>query len=349
MKTFLFSISFTIFATVVLGQEIPASKLINLPSLPLPKAESFLKSNSFAFSGSEVLRDTVFKSYEFRADRKNKSGHDATIRSIVVANCKDQYEVTYHTSSRIEYLRIIAELKKTGYQCDYEKDEKLQPAFYVYQSGNRTAEVCIKQSEGRTCHCIKLHRQEMPDTKALQDADDLMKFTSHEYLAHYFGEKNIQKDLYYFAKNDIVNCSVLFINTSRQVIFVWKDALNRRQISSLIFGGQNKLKSQDAAATTPIQNQWKLKNGLRPGMHLVELRKLNDKEIIFCGGNAPNPGLILPESTGIINFENADVILSCVNCTDEKFKASQMLQSDAELREGRMLFVLSIVLYPVGQ
>lgn len=329
-----------------MAQEIPAARFTNLVASTVAKTETFLASQNYSMVLSELSNDTVYKTYEFRPAKNKKQQKDSAVRSIVVANLKDQYDVTYHTSSHAEYLQILASLKKQGFQCDYDNEATLRPTSYLYQYGDQTAELQVKDEDGQSSYCIKLHRQAMPGSEELQTADDLLKFTSHEYLVHYFGEKNVKKDLFYFAENDVVNCSVLFMNTNRQVIFVWKDAMNRRTIDNLIFGGQNKLKSQQGHNGPKVQNQWRLKNGLRPGMHLVELRNLNKKEILFCGGNAPNPGLILPESSGEIDFHNTDVVLSCVNCTDEKFLISPRLGSDVELNQGRILFVLSVVLYP---
>jgi len=346
MKKVLLSLIGAIFATAALAQEIPSAQLTQLVASTMQKAETFLAKNNYTLVLSEMSNDTLYKTYEFNPAKNKKSHRDSSTRTVVLAGRNDQFDATYHTTSPAEYLRIIAALKKEGFYCNYEKDKTVQPASFVYQNRDRTAALCITQNEGHPCHSIRLHRQKMPASEELQAADDLFKFASHEYLVHYFGEKNVRKDLFYFAKNDVVNCSVLFMNTSRQVIFVWKDALNQSEVDNLIFGGLNKLKSQAAEATLPIQNQWKLKNGLRTGMHLIELYQLNKKGIVFCGGDAPNPGLILPESTGAIDFLNADVVLSCVNCTDEKFMGSQVMQSDMELNGGRIFFVQSIVLYP---
>jgi hypothetical protein len=173
-------------------------------------------------------------------------------------------------------------------------------ASYFYQHEAYTADASKKYrwSNGILLH----HKKIFPVDKDLHFAEDLLQFTSHEYLVYYFGEKNVKKDIYYFAGNDIVTCSVLLINTKRQVIFIWKDGLNRRRIDNLLFGGQHKLKSQETNDKFIAENSWFQKNGVHAGMPLFELRTLNDKNIAFCGGYAPNPGLIFPESSGKVDF-----------------------------------------------
>ena len=67
----------------------------------------------------------------------------------------------------------------------------------------------------------------------------------------------------------------------------------------------------------------------------------------FCGGDAPNPGLVFPESTGKVDFKNSDVILGCMNCSDNKFLKTKKMYADKAMKEGLIFFVLTIVLYPV--
>ena len=346
MKRLLLSILWVIFSTVASAQQIAANQLTQLVANGLTEAERLLAKSSYNLVLSQMSNDTLYKTFEFRA-KNRKWQTDSVSRKIVFAVCQQYFDATYYTTVPQEYNQIKAALKKQGYYCDYDKEESVASTPFLYQKEDRTVQCFATPNEEGSTYCIKLHRQNMPTADELKAADDLLKFTSHEYLVYYFGEKNVRKDMFYFAANDVVKCSVLFMNTERQVIFVWKDAKNSREISNLIFGGPGKLKSQASMATTvALQNQWRLKSGLRTGMHLVELCHLNNKGIVFCGGNAPNPGLILPESSGDLDFANADVVLSCVNCTDEKFMSSQLMKSDTELNEGRILFVQSIVLYP---
>jgi hypothetical protein len=349
MKKILFLFFWVILSTSAKSQELSPDKLIGLLSLSIAKTEGQLSNKKYVFTGTESSGDTVFRTYQCKlsGSSKKKQG-DGAARKVILATLKGTYTLTYQTSSATEYKNIIESLKKDGFYCEYEKDSTLKPASYLYQHEAYTAEACLKKEEGTDWHSITFFKKNFSPTNNLQTAEELLEFTSHEYLEYYFGEKNVKKDLYYFADNDIVSCSVLFINTKRQVIFVWKDGLNRRRISNLLFGGQHNLKSQQTYENVIAENAWMLKSGLRIGMPLIELRTLNDNNISFCGGKAPNPGLVLPESTGRIDFSVADVILGCNNCTDEKFLASRQLNSDKAMDDGRILFVLSIVLYPTN-
>ena len=348
MKKNLLIFFWVILSTTAFSQEISPDKLISMLSATIPKAEGQLRSRKYIFSGTESSGDTTFRIFQNRILGSSKKKTDGAARKCIIASLKGTFTLTYQTSLLTEYKSIIESLKKDGFHCEYEKDSSITPATYLYQHEGYTAEGCIRNEEGTDWYSVTFFKKNFSPNNNLQTAEELLEFTSHEYLEYYFGEKNVKKDLYYFADNDIVNCSVLFINTKRQVIFVWKDGLNRRRISNLLFGGQHNLKSQQSYESVIAENAWMLKNGLRIGMPLIELRTLNDNNISFCGGKAPNPGLILPESTGRIDFSQADVILGCNNCTDEKFLASRQMNSDRAMDDGRILFVLSIVLYPTN-
>lgn len=347
MKKILFIFFWVILSTSIQGQELSADKLISMVSTSVAKAENQLKEKKYIFAGTETVGDTTFRNYHYRAAiASRKKQADGVSRKCVFTLLKNTSTLTYQTSSEAEYKKIIESLKKDGFYCEYEKDSSITPSSYVYQHESYSAEVCKKQSEGVEMYSLTFFKKTFSPSNNLQTAEELLEFTSHEYLVYYFGEKNVKKDLYYFADNDIVNCSVLFINTKRQVIFVWKDGLNRRKISNLLFGGQHNLKSQQTYESVIAENAWMLKSGLRIGMPLIELRTLNDHNISFCGGKAPNPGLVLPESSNKIDFSAADVILGCNNCNDDKFLSAKQMNSDRALDDGRILFVLSIVLYP---
>jgi len=333
-------------AAMAAGQELSADKLIDMLSLSLPKLESQLLHKKYLYAGIEFSGDTAFNTYEPRpvGGKKNKQA-EAVRRRFTRAVLKNTFTLTYHTSSVNEYNDFIAELKKKGFYCEYEKDKTV--SSYLYQFRNYTADVSIKKAEDLTWYSFTFYKKLLPPPSELKFADDLLQFTSHEYLVLYFGANNVKRDLYYFGGEDIVKCSILFMNTNRQVIFIWKDNVNSRKINNLLIGGRHKLKSQQINAKSVEDNSWWLKSGIRAGMSLSELRTLNNKNIAFCGGDAPNPGLVLPESSSRIDFKNKDVILGCTKCDDDKFLHAKIMSADKAMAEGRNFFILTIALYPV--
>ncbi|CAN5433865.1 hypothetical protein BH11BAC5_BH11BAC5_09260 [soil metagenome] len=333
--------------TTVNAQEFSASRLIDMLSLDRNKIESQLTNKRYRSAGLEALGDTIVRTYQYHPVIKSrKKAVDSVGRRVQIATLKETFTLTYRTTSPAEYTGIIEKLKKDSFHCEYEKDSTIKS--HLYQHEDYTADASVTNEDGTNWYCITFFKKEFPLNRDLHFAEDLLEFTSHEYLVYYFGEKHVKKDVYYFSKNDIVKCSVLFSNTKRQVIFVWRDGLNRRKLDNILIGGAHKLKSQEGYDKFTAENDWLTKTGLHPGMPLFELRTLNEGNFTFCGGNSPNPGLVYSESDGKVDFKNTDIILGCMNCTDDKFLASQILSADKAMQDGRILFVLTMVLYPLA-
>lgn len=338
-----------------MGQDFSADKLIDMLSLKITKFESLLLNKKYNFSETEYSGDTAIRVYEsIPVISFNKKKHaDTTSRRFIRYQLKETFTLSYQTTSAAEQSGIITALKKKGFYCEYEKDSAVSPLSYLYQHEDYTADAGTVKGEDTVWYSITFFKKNFPVEKELYFGEDLLQFTSHEYLVYYFGEKNVKKDIYYFGGGDIEKCSVLLINTKFQVIFIWRDGLNRRKIANLLFGGQHRLKSQEGnnrqvvKDTVSTENGWKFKNGIYVGMPLYDLRGMNQKNIAFCGGNAPNPGLVFPESTGRVNLKNKDVILGCVNCSDDEFLKARIMNADKAMQDGRIFFILTIVLYPV--
>jgi hypothetical protein len=134
--------------------------------------------------------------------------------------------------------------------------------------------------------------------------------------------------VYFFSENELAKCSVLFLNTDRQVVFLWEDGDNNCTLSNLLIGGQQMLKSSLEHSNFIGQNSWHTKNGLHAGMTLYELRMLNGQDFKFYSGNSDQTGMVLPDKTGRVNFEQQGVILGCMNCRDPKFLSSSEMSAE---------------------
>lgn len=347
MKRTAFIFYWIVLTSPVYSQELSANQLLDMLSLTVPKLETRLSNKRYYADTLIFSGDTAVKTFRYiPAIKNNKKRSDTVSRKLLRSVLKESFTNTYQTTSALEYTNIISELKKNGFYCEYEKDTAVHTISHLYQYEAYTADASVIKLDSTTWYSITFYKKLLPVDSDLHFAEDLLDFTSHEYLVYYFGAHNVKKDIFYFAGNDIVSCSVLFTNTSRQVIFIWKDEKNRRKIDNLLFGGQHKLKSHQENEKFFAENSWKLKSKVHAGMPLFELRTLNEQNFAFCGGSAANPGLIFPESSGKIDFENAGVVLGCMNCDDDNFQSSKVLYADKAMNDGRVLFVLTIALYP---
>lgn len=327
------------------GQVISVDNLFILGSLSRSKADHFLYRNGFAAKGKSIQNDTVLSMYEYRTARSFKDRDSISI-SITRADIKEESYIIYETTSAFEFGNLKTALKNGGFYCNL-KDGGDHPFSLLYQNKDLSVRTAIKTDNGTTRYSLLFYKKKFPRAKDIYYADDLLTFTSHEYLAYYFGEKNVRKDIFFLSENEITKCSVLFLNTNRQVVFIWADEDNQCTISRILLGGQQNLKSALESGKYIRENNWALKSGLRPGMSLQELRMLNGNNFSFYGGNSGNSGSVIPDNRGKIDFKNEQIILSCLNCRDDKFNIARVVNADESIEEGRILFILSIVLHPL--
>ena len=79
-------------------------------------------------------------------------------------------------------------------------------------------------------------------------------------------------------------------------------------------------------------------------MTLYELRILNGDDLQFYGGNSLRSGTVITGNKGKLDFYKEEIILGCVNCNDSNFAKIETMNADEALKDGKILFVLSVVL-----
>jgi hypothetical protein len=331
------------------SQGIDVETIINLLSLSEQKLINQLQKKGFKYSGTNTKSDTIIKTFTlFTNTDKSQNSPDTIDRNILLVAGKNECTLTYQTSSAIEISNLKKALKLLGFYGSNEGDTSISASSMLYQHLNFTASIFETATTESILYAIKFHKKEFPNPEMMFYADDLLHFTSHEYLVYYFGEENVKKDIYFFTGNEISKCSVLFAGTKRQVVFIWEDEVNKRTISNLLFGGQQKLKSLLSKDKYITESSWLLKSGLYAGMTLYELRKLNGSDFNFYAGNAINSGLVLDDTKGNIDFKKENIILGCINCTDNNYRSTSIMSVDKAIKEDRIMFVLSVVLTPDG-
>ena len=188
-----------------------------------------------------------------------------------------------------------------------------------------------------------LKKRELPSS--VQFAEDLLSFDSHEYLVSYFGETNVQKDVYYFSEKKIKKCSVLFGNSNRQVVFVWEDENNLCKLSYILISGilptENGLPFNDNIG----RNKWVFKSGIYSGMSIRDLLRLNGKDFKFYGADSEFSMMVEPENTGNIDFKKTGIMLNSLDGNAPLLKKAKVSAED--IVENRIaLHVFYIMLTP---
>lgn len=330
LKTLLFILLFSGWACQSNAQSFTAIDITDAAALSAAKLPSYLIKKGFV-GGTCINPDE--KTFWFKGNKRKKIA-DSVIREITVGTSDTSFYFIYHTNSSAEKDFLKINLKANGYSGDSD----------FYQRNNITVKVSASVKEADTSWSFFVKTQLLPRVKEIIFAEDLLAFNSHEMLRFYFGDKNLKKDLYYFSDKEISKCSVLFPNSNRQVVFIWEDEKNNYQLGQIYIGAQLSLGSSEDNQRNAGENAWQLKNGIKTGMSLYQLRLLNGTDFNFGGGRSPYTGLVFADGKGKFDFSKENIILGCINCNDPDFEKAEIVNSDDALQEKRIIFVHTIVL-----
>ncbi len=344
-KSIFFSI-FCVASLIAKGQVMSSDNLLTMAGLAKPKLESYISKRGFVYKGKDQVKDTLQGRYDYLKIKKEKDKKiDSITRSFFLEDVQGTSLIAYQTSSFPEFNALVEQFKKDGFYCNQPADS-VEKEVLLFQHNDITVRTFFTVADTIKSYGLRVQKKLFPNPKEVNYADDLLAFTSHEYLAYYFGKNNVKNDVYFFSENEVARCSVLFLNTNRQVVFIWKDDVNKCTIDHLLFGGQQKLESLKQNDNFIAESNWIFKSGIHPGMSLFELRRLHGFDFKFCGGNSANSGSVLPDNAGKLNFKRENIILSCINCNDQKFASAAVIDADDAITDEKILFVLTIALNP---
>lgn len=277
----------------------------------------------------------------------HKVSKDKTIEKLVGRYDKrDTAAIFYQTNSKIEFDELKINLEEDGFEHE-PIDSLIKPIPAFYQRGNITIFPVVKKEGEKATYGFTIERKQLPKGNEILFAEDLLQLTSHQYLTSVFGASHVKKDVFYFSEKEINKCSVLFPNTSLQVIFIWKDAVNNKDIAYLMIGGELRSKSSEAFEKAIEMNKWRSKQGVYLGMSLRELEKLNNGPIKFFGWESGQPGIVHPQNIGSINFRKLGVQLNCLDCNEDKYYSNnQLISSTDVLQQYARVYISTLVIMP---
>lgn len=321
------------------AQGFSMEDLVSLTSVTSAKFDAFLAKKGYRaagiYAGSDSLAYTYF-------DKKAKE--QVPDKRILKCDRNDMATIAYQTSEQAEFDRLCKQLQQEGYTFT-RKDGKP-----LYQKANITIKTQTWLDDSRPVYSFVVEKKVLPLASEIMYAEDFLQLESHEYLAAVFGPQNVRKDVFYFSEDEMNNCSVLFPNTTRQVIFIWKDETSRKDIDFLLVGGN--LRSENAVNLhRPVaQNNWQSRSGIRSGMTLRELQELNGGPITIYGWESEQPGVVSENNNGKIDFKKVGVVLHCLDCNEDRYYSkSSLINSATLLAQSRRVFVSTLVILPVRQ
>lgn len=334
MKRLAWILTILIFPQLVSAQAVNLKEWVSLLNLHPNKLETHLQKKGFKPSGSWSEEEVFSK---IKVD-----SNGTTTRSFRLLSGDEQPLLQYTTPSRQEFQDIQQELLSSGFHGPAHISDSTQPI--VYQKENYVFSVEKEQQDSTTVYQVRASRKIIPRLKDIVYAEDLLPLDSHEYLAETFGKQNVKKDLFYLSATEAKKCTIIFPNSSRQAIFLWKDEENMRDISFVLIGDQlNNNKNENAITLS----DWRSSQGVYCGMSLGEIQNLNTEPISFYNWETASAGFLTPQNKGQIDFETLKPVFSCMNCSFLYVdKDVSIIQSSHALEENQKVYVASFVLLP---
>ncbi len=272
-----------------------------------------------------------------------KSKGDALSRTLTVERKLNMLSLAYKTSSAAEYASWMSEAKKASFKSSGRSQAN---GTELFQLNNMCLQTKTEMYDSVTTYTISLDVAQLPRPREIVFAEDLLAFDSHERLTYAFGEHNVSRDVFYYDEKDPNQCTVLFPNTAREVIFIWSDEVNYKDISFLIVGGHLRTAGTQKFTRGVEQSLWQSKQGVYAGMGLLELQLLNQKPVDFYSWQTEEAGMIVQRSKGAIDFSKLGLVLNCLNCAGSGDSGASIVNSERELEEGRKVYVSTMIILP---
>lgn len=341
MKRFLLILILQNFTSAIFSQSFTVDDLVKVASLPIKNIDHFINKNGYELVSSKSEHEILEASYSIKI-KKNKT-YDGPKRIIDIQLSDELKYFNLTTSSLTEYLNGRRFLIKSGFFYDTEKDVSKDTAI-LFQKGNISIKSTQGEDNGVPQYNFKLTERKIPST--VKYAEDLLQFDSNEFLASFFGDQNIKKDMYYFSEKELKKCSVLFSGTRYQVVFVWGDEKNLKELLYILV--PHSLPTAGAEKKNPVtgNNEWQFRNGIYPGMDLKELLKLNEMDFNIYGNASELAFMVKPAKNGKIDFKKTAVVLNCENCDDLKIFNQQEVSALDIAKKNLPMYVNDVIIYP---
>jgi hypothetical protein len=337
-RAILLILSYWLF-TAVNAQEFTATELLSLSSLPPQKFDNAISKKGFA-------KDMFTDRYRYEAlvhiyQQKTKAENQPVRYAEKYEKGKEQFLV-FKTSSLQEFHDIKLKLKQDGFF--YAADSLQNGKEILFQKKNIVVAASRVIENTDTLYVFRFENKVLPAPSSVRFADDLLQFDSHQHLVTIFGTGNVLKDVYYFNNNELSNCSVLFPNSSRQAVFIWKDEENLTGLASLIVGGGLRVGDDLNNTSHVVENSWMLRNGIHPNMSLKKLLEMNETDFGVYGKESPYFMKVMPDSSGALNFKDISVVLGCLNCSGTRTMDGDSFSAEAAVERNLSLHVLMVIL-----
>lgn len=344
MKKVLSFLVFGCLTICVYSQGLSVDDFIELSSCAPKKLESLISKKGFIPSNRALDEGNITEVW-MQASKTTDSSLFPTVRQISKHQEGNEILFCFQTTSKTEHDVAVSRLKTEGFYYGNSKFNKDSSAV-LFQRRNITVKAYSYLEEDVTYYCLLFNNKPVASARSIVYADDLLQFTSHEYLVTTFGEKNVKKDRYHFDENEINNCSVLFPNTPRQAVFIWQDQQNYTGLNQLVISGNLPTDGAIGFHQQIGENSWMLTDGIHFNMKLEELIRANGEDVYFYGRNTDYNLMVVPQKKGQIDFTTTGIILDCINCDGNSLLDQKVISSSEAIDNSLRLHIGLIILVP---
>ncbi|MFL5742671.1 MAG: hypothetical protein ACJ75B_20780 [Flavisolibacter sp.] len=325
----------TFLAYAGLAQE-SLKELTNLLDLGQYKLENHLQRKGFR----RAIPLEEQASMAFRKEDRKTSPN--CIRGFEIINQPRDIELVYQTTSLEEYTDLKQQMKQSGFNYPSKQDES---SPILYQRQDIRIQSTTMKDDSVVYYVFKATKKELPKKKEIMWAEDLLQLDAQEYLIDIFGRENVKTDTFYFTETEINRCSVLYPNTSREVIFIWNDETNLKDISFILIGGN--LHPREVTDFKSIaHNTWTSRQGLSCGMTVQEIEALNKEPVRFYNWHAESAGYLAPNNKGAIDFSRIGLVFNCLNCSFVTVGSNTVTNSTDAVNENQKVYLTSLIVLP---
>ncbi|OSZ80562.1 hypothetical protein CAP36_04740 [Chitinophagaceae bacterium IBVUCB2] len=289
------------------------------------------------------VNDTIKATAFIRKSKEKKATLLSNVPVVEVFNDEQTDYYTLYLTSAKEYLEGCTRLKNSGF---YSNDKLDTNGSIVFQKNNIVIHAGRDTTTEKKGFSFLLQKKKMPAPDQVKFAEDLLQFTSHEYLVAFFGSRNVKKDVYYFSETELKQCSVLFPNTEQQAIFIWKDEDKLSQISYIVISGISPAVNSSSYQGSVSQNKWTLRNGIYSSMSVKELWDLNGGDFSFHGRQSEYSFMVPPSNKGNIDFQKTGLTLGCLNCNGSALLDQEKINASEVITHSLAMYVVYIMIRP---
>jgi hypothetical protein len=321
------------------SQSIDLNDLVDFTSFDIQKFDAHIGRKSFKRDYNSP-RETQ-TNYNYFQSKKIK-GEEITRKISYQQGAEPS--VCYQTTSAKEYSQLKNRMLKEGFQCYESPEADTRPL--LYQKSAYTINTSMEVIDSVNYYTMVFSRIPLPKLKDINYVEDLLQLKSHEALIDLFGRSNVQQDKFRFSETELSNCSVLFPNTPREVIFVWDDEANYRKIAFLLIGKHAETRGTQNFSRQVEQNEWMSKQGVYQNMTLKELQDLNGAKMQFYGWASEQPGVLTAANSGKLDFKKINIILSCLDCSGNNVYQASLIDSQKAIADEKRIYVSAMVILP---